>query len=60
MRNSNGLSDETAAMKSAILEEYATCKIHFKSLTSLQPKHESSLQIERDLGRTFPKNPFFK
>ena len=54
------ISDETYAIKSTILEEYATCKTHFKSLLSLEPKIESGLQIDRDLGRTFPKNPFFK
>mgnify|MGYP002635520438 CR=1 FL=1 len=25
----------------------------------LDPKEESALQIERDLGRTFPKNEYF-
>jgi len=29
-------------------------------LKDLEPKTESASQIERDLGRTFPKNEFFK
>ena len=48
------------AFKQTILEEYETCKTHYKSLTKLEPKLESGLQIDRDLGRTFPKNPYFR
>jgi hypothetical protein len=40
--------------------EYAKCKAQYKSLLMLQPQTESALQIERDLGRTFPKNAFFQ
>jgi len=40
--------------------EYDKCKASYKQLRKLEPKNESSLQIERDLNRTFPKNVFFK
>lgn len=46
-------------MSQIILDEYDKCKKHYKSLKKLKPKQESALQIERDLGRTFPKNQFF-
>ena len=26
----------------------------------MEPRNESALQIERDLGRTYPRNPYFK
>jgi hypothetical protein len=47
-------------IKQTIQEEYKKCKIHFKSLNKLDPSPESATQIERDLGRTFPINPYFK
>ena len=47
-------------MKQTISSEYKKCKNHFNSLKGLEPKTESAQQIERDLGRTFPKNEFFK
>ena len=43
-----------------INSEYDKCKSTYKQLRKLEPKNESSLQIERDLNRTFPKNNFFK
>jgi len=52
-----GGDDETVIK--LILEEYSKNKVYFKRLISLDPKEESALQIERDLGRTFPKNVFF-
>ena len=42
-----------------ILTEYEKCKKHYKSLKKLEPKQDAALQIDRDLGRTFPKNTFF-
>ena len=47
-------------VKKTILDEYTKCASHFESLKDLEPKTESASQIERDLGRTFPKNEFFK
>lgn len=43
-----------------INEEYEKCKKHYRSLKKLEPRHETVVQIERDLKRTFPKNEFFK
>jgi hypothetical protein len=48
--------DEVEVMRETILSEYKKCKNHFNSLKGLEPKEESAQQIERDLGRTFPKN----
>ena len=50
----------TFSPQQLIIEEYKKCKKHYKSLRQLEPKPESACQIERDLGRTFPKNDFFK
>lgn len=42
------------------MEEYQKCENHFNSLKGLDPAPESATQIERDLGRTFPMNEYFK
>ena len=42
------------------MEEFQKCDNHFQSLKGLDPEPISATQIERDLGRTFPLNPFFK
>lgn len=39
--------------------DYKKMKQTFKSLCSLPIDKESEAQIERDLGRTFPRHPFF-
>lgn len=48
--------NEKVEVTQIILSEYEKCKKHYKSLKKLEPKLESALQIDRDLGRTFPKN----
>lgn len=52
--------DPKMEVSSIIIDEYNKCKSHYKSLRLLEPKSESSLQIDRDLNRTFPKNDYFK
>ena len=47
-------------IKQTILEEYQKCDNHFNSLKGLDPAPESATQIDRDLGRTFPMNEYFK
>lgn len=47
-------------MRQTILEEYEKCKNHYQSLRLMEPEAKSATQIERDLGRTFPLNPYFQ
>lgn len=47
-------------MKQTISEEYQKLKNHYKSLKLMEPSQESKVQIERDLGRTFPKHEYFQ
>lgn len=35
-------------------------KLEYKRLLSLEADHSSTMQIERDLGRTFPRHPYFR
>ena len=43
-----------------VQEEYEQLKLKYNQIKDLEPAHESSLQIERDLRRTYPRNPYFK
>ena len=39
--------------------KYAKLKETYKSLVQMQPDEDSMAQIERDLGRTFPRHHYF-
>lgn len=41
-------------------ETYAALKAEYKRLGSLEVDNSSLMQIERDLGRTFPRHPYFR
>ena len=42
-----------------VLANYAELKKKYKQLCAKEANHDAMSQIERDLGRTFPRNPYF-
>lgn len=39
--------------------KYSKMKEIYKNLIQITPDEDSFAQIERDLGRTFPRHPYF-
>ena len=39
--------------------KYADLKQKYKDLIAMEANHDALSQIDRDLGRTFPRNPYF-
>jgi hypothetical protein len=46
-------------VRDVILQQYDRNLESFKNICLLEPKPESQQQIDKDLGRTFPRHEFF-